>query len=165
MHAEALEFVRSFTEGRTFEKVLEFGSRDVNGSVRPLVNSLDYWGLDLLPGKGVDEVANAAAWRGDGYRDLVICCEVFEHTPEWPQIVKTAAVHLKPCGLFLVTCAGEGREPHSGFDGGPLREGEYYRNVWASELMQALRDYDFLVGELEIHDDRGDLYAAARKQS
>jgi predicted TPR repeat methyltransferase len=163
MHDAALDFVRQYTAGQTFEKVLEFGSRDINGSVRPYVVSADYWGIDLAAGKGVDEVADAAHYNFGEPVDLVICCEVLEHTPAMPEIVANAARHLEDKGLFLITCATDWREPHSGYDGGEVRRFEYYRNVSPQDLVAELDRHGFTVEEIEIHEDRGDLYVAATR--
>lgn len=163
MHEAALDFIRTYTAGQTFEKVLEFGSRDINGSVRPFVVSADYWGIDLAPGKGVDEVADAASYEFGESVDLVVCCEVLEHTPALTEIVANAAHHLEDKGMFLITCATDNREPHSGHDGGELRRFEFYRNVPPQELVAELDRFGFMVEEIQIHEDRGDLYVMASK--
>jgi hypothetical protein len=163
MHLEAAAFV-ALTVGRLgpFDSVLELGGRDVNGSVRPFFRETTrYVSVDIAPGPGVDVVADATTYRPKEHYDAVVCCEVLEHAEDADGFVATAWGSLNPGGLLIVTCACPPRAPHSAVDGGPLRPGEFYRNV--PEEMVAR----WLVGwkdvDIEVHDDRGDLYAVARK--
>jgi SAM-dependent methyltransferase len=123
--------------------VLDIGGRNINGSTRGLFPRADYTSLDIVPGDGIDIVADAAIWVPDREYDLVVCTEVFEHTSAWPQIVATAFTALRPGGQFIATMAGPGRMPHSAFDGGPLQPGEYYANVEAGSLRQVLDNAGF----------------------
>lgn len=121
-------------------KVLEFGSLDINGSVRPMftpVASL-YVGVDLQEGPGVDVVCGAHEFDSTEIFDVVVCCEVFEHTPIWREIINNAHRLLRPGGLFTATMAGEGRFPHSAVDDKGIREWEYYDNVGYWELNRHL---------------------------
>jgi hypothetical protein len=93
-----------------------------------------YLGIDLQDGPGVDVVADAATFRPDRRFATAVCCEVLEHTPEAEAIIAGAAAALAVGGLLIVTCAGEGRLPHSAVDGGPLRPGEYYQNRTEADL-------------------------------
>ena len=68
---------------------------------------------------------------------------------------------LVPGGRLIVTCATDPRAPHSGHDGGVLRAGEHYRNIPETELKAWLADWADV--EIEVHADRGDLYATAVK--
>lgn len=138
MHKAAYEWVARFSSGNPLQ-VLDIGGRDINGSCRPLFPAADYTALDIAPGDGVDIVADAAAWTPDQIYDLVLCAEVFEHTDSWPQICKTALAATRPGGLFIVTCAGPGRAPHSAVDGRHrLFPGEHYGNVEPGELATEL---------------------------
>lgn len=163
MHAEAFWYVHQAVAGRAFGSVLDIGGRNVNGTVRDLIRCDHYTTLDIAPGDGVDIVADAADWTPTGTFDAVVCCEVFEHTARWPEILATIATALPIGGLAIVTCAAPPRAPHSAIDGGPLREGEYYGNVepalFAKEVMAAGFD-----GEGSTHP-RGDLYATLVKQA
>ena len=149
--------------------MVELGSRDFNGTVRDLFPSAPtYLGVDLAPGAGVDVVADAADWRpppGQPAPELVVCCEVLEHTRAASAIVRNAHTLLAPGGRFVVTAASTGRPPHSALDGGPLRAGEYYRNVNRRDLAGWLVGAGFAVEALEFHPDRGDVYALARKDA
>lgn len=138
MHSEAYDWVRRSATTRPVT-VLDLGGRDINGTVRPLFPcAVRYTVLDIRPGEGVDIVADAATWTPDGEYDVVVCCEVFEHTDVWPEICATAYAALKPEGQFIVTCAGPGRSPHSAVDGEGLKPGEYYGNVSGPELEDVL---------------------------
>lgn len=163
MHPEAYNFVASFTKGKKFESVLEYGSRNINGSVRDLFDTDDYHGIDLYPGLGVDEVADAVEYFVTWPYQCVVCCEVLEHTPMVAGVVRSASVNLKTCGYFVVTCAADPREPHSSIDGGPLQDGEYYNNVELSLLTDLCRRYQLRVLLARLVRSRGDLYLVAQR--
>jgi SAM-dependent methyltransferase len=69
--------------------VLDVGSRDVNGSVRPLIEQLGasyYCGVDIEPGPGVDELCSAEALVsrfGVEAFDIVVSTEMLEHVRDW----------------------------------------------------------------------------------
>jgi SAM-dependent methyltransferase len=89
--------------------VLEVGSFNVNGSPRhvfqPLVRS--YCGVDMEPGRDVDELAVAADLPfPDETYDLVISTEMLEHDPTpWLSFPEFARV-LKRGGHALITARG-----------------------------------------------------------
>lgn len=143
MHDAAYRWVAEHaTKGAA--SVLDIGGRNINGSVRDLFPGADpYVALDILPGDGVDIVADAAEWNPDRSYDVVVCTEVFEHTATWPQICRTVFAALRPGGIAIVTMAGPGRPPHSALDGGPLRVDEYYANVNPGDLEIVLKDCGF----------------------
>jgi hypothetical protein len=68
---------------------------------------------------------------------------------------------LTPGGHLLVTCATHPRAPHSGIDGGPLKAGEFYRNVETDELVGWVERAGLQVRVCEVHPERGDLYLVA----
>lgn len=164
MHAEARGFVESATRGRRFHRVVEFGSRDINGGVRDLFDCGDYIGVDVIGGRGVDVVADAATWSTRKKVDAVVCCEVLEHTDQWSDIVTNAADLLTDGGTLIVTAACDPRAPHSGHDGRPLTDHrEHYANVDPDALADVCRAAGLEVVELEVHDGRGDVYLIAHK--
>ena len=141
---------------------VEIGGRDVNGSVADLLPpGCARTGIDVLPGPGVDVVADAAAWRPPEPVDLVICAEVLEHARDPAALVCAAAEMLAPGGALVLTCAVRPRREHSGVDGGPLRHGEPYRALWPGEVAGWLAA-SFPLLELRTDPARGDLYALAR---
>lgn len=163
MHSEAKAWVQASVKGRLFGRVLEFGSLDINGGVRDVIKAVRYHGIDLQKGPGVHEIADAAMFRSPSRVDLVVCCEVLEHTSNIEGIVANAYFNLRPGGVFLVTCATAPRQPHSAVDGGPLRVDEYYGNVDPQKLADACEFVGLVVQDQEVHSDRGDLYLRAKK--
>lgn len=162
MHAEVLEWVRRYATTAPLV-VLDIGGRDVNGTCQALFPAADYTVLDIAPGSNVDIVADAASWVPEREYDLVLCTEVFEHTPTWPQICATAHKALKPGGLFVTTMAGPGRPPHSAVDGGwTLHPGEHYANIDPAELGAVLRSL-FRDVEVDVRPSPADVRAAAVK--
>jgi hypothetical protein len=164
MHAAAFGYVARVVLGPPplppRRAVLEMGARDINGSVRQLFAGARYLGIDLEAGHGVDVVADAQAYTPPFTPDTVVCCEVLEHTPHGAAILANAYRMLAPYGLLIVTCAAMGRAAHSGGDGGPLREAEWYANIGKAQLQDWLRP--FATVHLE-HRVPGDLWAYAWK--
>lgn len=136
MHPEAHAYVARFATTDPIS-VVEFGSRNVNYTVRPLFPNADWWGIDAQPGPAVDEVADAATWRPCWTVDLVVCCEVFEHTPDWAAIVANSFEVVRSGGRVVFTCAGPGRPEHGVNVDDPLNPG-HYSNVDPDELREAM---------------------------
>lgn len=158
MHDEAFSYVVRATAGLHPESVVEFGSRNINGSCRQLFPGVEYCGLDIFPGPGVDVVADASTWQPDREYDLAVSTEVFEHTSSWGDIIVTAFKALRSGGLFVVTAAGPHRAPHSAVHGGPVGT-EYYQNIELGQLTEALVAAGFEARDAEWHPARGDVYA------
>lgn len=159
MHPEAFAYVASVVGGVGACRVLEFGSRDINGTVRGLFPDADYTGVDIAPGAGVDVIADAATWDTPGY-DVVVCCEVLEHASKGGEIMAAARRALGDGGTVIVTCATDPRAPHSASDGGPLQPDEFYRNVPLDMMRRWLDDAGLKVVDEVVHP-RGDLYVTA----
>ena len=140
MHAEALDFLRRISLSGP---VVEFGSRNINGSARDVFPDLEWIGVDIAEGPGVDVVCDAAEYRSKHSVTSVVCCEVLEHADNWKTIIQNAADLLTERGVLIITCAGPGRLPHSAIDGGPLRDGEYYRNLSAADIRCACLEAGF----------------------
>lgn len=165
MHVQAMDFIAASAAGLSPQSVLEIGSLDINGSVRPLfAGAATYHGLDLVAGDGVDEVADAATWDpGDRRFDLVVSAEVLEHAPAWRDVLGTMWRALRPGGTLLMTCATDPRPPHSAVDGWDVRDDEWYANVAAAEVRSVLAEWGVPTWALEVHRDRGDLYLRVLK--
>jgi SAM-dependent methyltransferase len=164
MHIEAFNFVAT-ARGRlapdvTKLAILEIGSFNVNGSVRPLfAGAARYYGIDVRPGPDVDEVADAREWEGGEAFDVVVSTEVLEHVEDPERILAGAWRALKPDGILILTAAGPGRAPH-GVDGGEVGS-EPYANIDPEELRALLADW--LDVDIHFNAAAGDTYATARK--
>jgi SAM-dependent methyltransferase len=116
MHPSVMEWVEKKVQQHDLRKpalrVLEVGSRDVNGSVRPLFHGVaSYTGVDFIEGPGVDLVLDAhrltSAFPPDSF-DVVVSTEMLEHDSEfWTSMAMMGEV-LKPGGLLLITARGNG---------------------------------------------------------
>lgn len=162
MHPGAFEFVGRYATTDEIS-VIEIGSRDINGSVKPHFPAAIWTGLDLYPGPGVDVVCDAVEYYPEPHFDLLICCEVFEHCPYWGEILHHVEPWLKPGGRIIITAAGPGRNPHSAIDGGELRPGEHYANIVARELSDELHFAGFENIEVSGNEYWKDTYAIATK--
>ena len=159
MHAAASNYIfvnfHTWRKERTNLKILEIGSLDINGSIRNFIEpfSKKYVGLDMQEGPGVDIVYDAAKFTKPNTFDVVVCAEVFEHTPEWQTIIKKSYKNLVEGGLFIATMAGEGRHPHSAIDTGAIREWEHYANIGWWQLNQTLTNIGFKDVSINIFEN------------
>lgn len=122
MHESVLAFCAKVIgpEDVAGKRVLEVGSANVNGSVRPQIEAFHparYLGIDLAPGPGVDlavpgGVEAFAPLRPDHY-DLVVSCEMLEHAQRWEQAFRAMASMVAPGGALVLTCRGPGFPFHN----------------------------------------------------
>ena len=163
MHSEAWDWIATYATDEAIS-VLDIGGRITTDDPRELFPNATYTGLDILPGDGVDIVADATTWNPKGRRwDIVLAAEVFEHTPAWRSICNTAWIALRSGGLFIITTAAPGRPPHSAIDGQELRDGEYYRNIKPNDLQITLQRFGFTEIIVRELPQTRDVRAIARK--
>jgi hypothetical protein len=166
VHVQAFDFVAAHVGRLAPASVLEIGSLDINGSVRALFGAgVDYHGLDVVDGPGVDEVGDAATWRASRGYELVVSTEVLEHAPRWRDILTNAWDAVAPGGRLLATCATDPRAPHSAVDGLDVRPEEHYANVAPRDVLARTRSWETERLVLETHQGRGDLYLRADRIS
>ena len=100
------------------KRVLEVGSLDVNGSVRPGIMAngpAEYVGIDIRSGPGVDVICDAAGIDqrfGPNAFDVVISTELLEHAREWQKIIHNFKHVLRPGGVLVVTTRSYGVDFH-----------------------------------------------------
>lgn len=120
-HQSVYEYVsRMITpEMVTGKLVLECGSYDVNGSVRPhceAMQPVSYVGIDLRPGPRVDIVMTADEIPDvpgmHDYYDLVVSTEMLEHVEDWRTAIYGMLVALKPGGHLVITTRSPGFPLH-----------------------------------------------------
>lgn len=146
-NAECIEFgMRNLIEEEIKGKsVIEVGSIDINGSLRPFVESLcpaSYIGIDLTMGLGVDVICDAYDMLerfGDETFDILISTELLEHVLDWRRVISNFKRILKPGGIMIITTRSLGFRYHG-----------YPFDFWRYEVsdMQAIFS-DFIIEKLE----------------
>lgn len=144
--------------------VLEFGSHNINGSVRPFFENCSYIGVDAGSGNDVDVVCIAHEYNlPDQTFDTVLSCEMFEHDPYWEKSFTNMIRLCKEDGLILFSCATTGRkkhgtlycEPHSSPNTVDLGW-EYYKNLTEKDFRdvfnfdQIFKTYSFSVNKFSF---------------
>ncbi|MDA7696441.1 class I SAM-dependent methyltransferase [Porticoccaceae bacterium] len=146
--------------------ILEVGSYDVNGTVRNILKSDNYVGIDLAEGPGVDKVVGGQDCDFDSeIFDLCIASEVFEHNPYWKETFENMYRMTKNHGFVLITCGSTGRPEHgtartdpSHAPGAQAIGWDYYHNLSVREFEKILREYQFGQHVLLYNKVSKDLY-------
>jgi len=93
------------------KRVIEIGSKYVNGSVRPFIERFlhpkEYIGVDIEPGKFVDVVLAASDlvdYFGEESFDVVISTETLEHIKDWRSAINNMKRILKVGGYIYNDC-------------------------------------------------------------
>jgi hypothetical protein len=85
-------------------------------------------------------------WTPPTPHDLVLCAEVLEHAPRPGLLVAAMRRWLAPGGVLLLATVGHPWPEHSGYDGGPVRPGEYYGGIEQQMLAgwgDTFREYSY----------------------
>lgn len=170
MHFEVIEFIQRNAKTIRWDgaHVVEVGAYNVNGNARDYLPAevgapASWCGIDLLEGPGVDFVGDAAGILATmGGFDVCVSTEVLEHAPTWAALVDAMLAALKPHGYLLITCAGNGRAPHSADGSGSPHPGEYYRNVSLAEILEVIGARASVLVASELNPP-GDTRLVARK--
>jgi SAM-dependent methyltransferase len=139
--------------------ILEVGSRDVNGTVRPVVERAGparYVGVDIEPGPGVDEICDASElvshFAGEQF-DVVLSTELLEHVHDWRRAVSQMKDVLRPGGTLLITTRSKGFGVHA-----------YPYDYWRYELDDMRRIFaDLQIKTLERDPTRPGVFLKAQK--
>lgn len=170
MHYEVTDFIIKVREKHpdffVKKKVLEVGSLDINGSIRPLFIACQYRGLDIGPGPGVDVVCPIHLYNYDTISDFtqvdtLISTEMLEHDVHWKESLKAMYDTLKSGGLFILTCAGPNRHEHGTkrtTPGDSPFTTDYYRNISVEDFESVLPKELFSEYSLALYRHDCDLY-------
>ena len=144
MHVSVMEFFIENIDCAEFEgkRVLEIGSRYVNGSVRPLIERFckprEYIGIDIEPGRYVDIVLPAEEvvnFFGPEAFDVVVSTETLEHVFDWRIVIDNMKKVLKYGGFLYITTRSYGFPYHA-----------YPYDFWRFEVADMIRIFkDFRV--------------------
>jgi SAM-dependent methyltransferase len=102
--------------------ILEVGSFDTTGSVRPHAESLEpdsYLGVDIAPGPRVDEICDVRELLsrfGSERFDVVVATELVEHVRDWRSAFRNMKGVLRVGGRLVVTTRSRGFPYHFGPD-------------------------------------------------
>lgn len=157
MTPQILAWARETKEriGQPTGRLLEVGSRDINGSPRSVfTDARNYIGVDIEAGPGVDAVMHGDDLGfPDHFFDTVVCMECLEHCVRPWMVVAEMRRVLRSGGLLWVSAPTYGFELHRH----PVdcyRFGEDAFRLWLYEGMGVL--------SLEtLFDDRGQPCIAA----
>jgi len=92
--------------------VLEIGSLNINGSVRPYFKGCEHIGLDWRPGNNVDIVALAHEIRFEKKFKTLISCSMLEHDPYWEKSLLNMIDLLAEDGGLFLSWGGMNCPPH-----------------------------------------------------
>ena len=121
--------------------VLEIGSRNVNGSLRSIIENyepLSYTGIDIIDGEGVDIVCDANELLNqfdDDSVDVIICTELLEHVKNWKNVINNIKQVLKADGIAFITTRSKG----FGYHGFP-------NDYWRYEII----DFQHIFSDFDI---------------
>jgi hypothetical protein len=144
--------------------VIDIGSLNINGCNRSLFYKSNYIGVDLAPGKNVDIVSKGheylktivevkpigvSTWQ---LLDTIISTEALEHDATYKLTLHWMYQALRPGGLLLITCAGDGRKEHGTEKYLPQDSPyttDYYENVSNDMFSEVLKPAMFSTYHLE----------------
>jgi SAM-dependent methyltransferase len=142
------------------KRVLEVGSRNVNGSLRVLIEEYkprEYVGVDIIEGPGVDVLCDASGLIskfGAETFDAVICTEMIEHVRDWKQVIHNLKMVCKKKGIIVITT----RSPGFLYHGWPY-------DFWRYDLEDLKIIFrDFTLERLESDPQQGVLLKCVKPQ-
>lgn len=127
-------------------RILEVGSFDLNLTLRQMMPEATWLGIDKLThidygvplvhdSDGVDICCDVLDYELEPESfDVFICASVFEHTPEWRQIIRHCAAAVKPGGYLAISFGAEGNVSHAPDPWKPVPHQEYLRFIESQGL-------------------------------
>jgi cephalosporin hydroxylase len=126
-YSNAEKFYKKYCENNIEDKkILDVGSYDVNGTMKPIFDKGNYIGLDMEDGPNVDVVgvSHDIPFKDD-YFDIVISSSCFEHDDMFWVSFKEMCRVLKPGGYMYIQAPQNG--PYHGWPGDNWR---FYADSW-----------------------------------
>jgi len=160
-NATVYEFFMRYVNVEEFngKRILEVGSKYVNGGVRPLIERFcepkEYVRTDIGSGRFVDLLlpAEKLEYFGTEHFDVVISTEVLEHVQDWRLVINNIKKVLKRGGYAYITARSRGTPYHG-----------YPYDFWRYEIEDGNRifsDFEIIVVQ---KDEAGDgIFLKARK--
>lgn len=120
MHPNSYRLMREFVNGYLIKKkdipltILDIGSRDINGSYKPLFGCKNwtYLGVDFEPGKNVDIILpDPHFWKDsieNSIADVVISGQALEHMPHFWLVMKEIRRIMKTGALTCIIVPSKG---------------------------------------------------------
>ena len=162
MQISVLEFFIENCYSNEFKgkRVLEVGSKYVNGSVRPLIEKFlmpaEYIGVDIEKGKYVDIVLDAeklVEYFGKESFDIVITTELLEHVLNWRKVINNMKEVLKKDGYIYITTCSKGFPHHA-----------YPYDFWRYEIEDMKEIFkDFEIIRLQKDPEVAEVFMKAKK--
>jgi SAM-dependent methyltransferase len=139
--------------------VLEVGAYNVNGSLRPLIESWGpskYVGVDIVQGIGVDEICSTdeiVNKFGKESFDIIISTEMLEHVKDWKKAISNFKNVCKKKGTILITTRTKGAEYHA-----------WPYDFWRYEIEDMTKIFsDFIIEKLEYDKFSPGIFLKAKK--
>lgn len=149
------EIRNRFPNSFTCVIALDVGSLDINGNNSNLFDDLSFYtGLDIIEGRNVDTVCPVHEYKTSQKFDTIVSTECFEHDQYYKESLNAIITLLKPNGLFLFTCATEGREEHGTSRVRPEESPatvNYYKNLTIADIQEVIpiddifKEYEFRI--------------------
>lgn len=156
------EFFVDSTKAGDFDakRVLEIGSKYVNGSIRPFIEKFsspkEYVGVDIESGKFVDVILPAekiAGHFGSESFDVIVTTEMLEHVMDWRVVMDNMKTVLKRGGDMYLTTRSKGFSYHG-----------FPYDFWRYEIEDiAMMFTDFEVIALKKDPDVSGIFLKAKK--
>jgi len=161
-----ISFAKDFGEAR---RILEIGSQNINGTIRSFFpHASEYIGIDLGLADCVDWVVPGELLElPDGWADITISTECFEHCEAWENVFKNMLRMTRPGGLVVFTCASTGRSTHGTIDSADATTDNcfspfttsYYKNLDVDGVAEKIKlGAFFLRHGFEVNSHSSDLY-------
>lgn len=139
--------------------VIEIGSYNVNGSLRPYTVSLmprKYIGVDIKEGQFVDIICNAENVLdkfGKESFDLVITTEMMEHVENWRKVISNLKNICKENGVIILTTRSKGFGKH-----------DFPSDYWRYEIDDMKQIFsDFIIESIEKDSKHPGVFVRTRK--